>query len=190
MSALRRVGKGDALIALAVIALILAALLPTYRARDFARTVEEAVADVEALRAAALRLVSAREEWPDARPPGRVPAGTTGAFDDDTTMVREAYTLEWRLVDRIQYMEAAGPPPRSGAFFDDDEVPAPEQGQGQAVDPVPDSVAPELVPTVRREGAVVVHSPDELLLAQLLRRFGPERSFVRDTTWTLIVPRS
>lgn len=188
MSGLRRVGAGDALIALAVIALILAALLPTYRARDFARTVEEAVVDVEALRAAALRLVSARGEWPDARPPGRVPAGATGAFDNDTTMVREAYTLEWRLFDRIRYVEAAGPPPRSGAFFDDDEVPAPEQSP--SVDPVPDSVAPELVPTVRREGAVVVHSPDELLLAQLLRRFGPERSFVRDTTWTLIVPRS
>lgn len=187
MSALRRVGKGDALIALAVITLILAALLPTYRARAFARIVEEAVTDVETIRAVALRLVSAGGEWPDARPPGRIPAGATGAFDD-TTMVREAYTLEWRLVDRIHYVEAAPAPPRSGAFFDDDEVPAPEQNQ--AVDPVPDSVAPELVPTVRREGAVVVHSPDELLLARLLRRFGPERSFVRDTTWTLMVPRS
>lgn len=188
MSALRRVGTGDALIGLAVIAVVLAALLPTYRVRAFERTVEEAVTDVEALRAAALRVVSASGQWPDARPPGRVPAGATGVFDNDTTMARGAYTLEWRLVDRIQYVESASPPRRSGAFFDDDEVPAP--AQSQSVDPVPDSVAPELVPVVRTEGALVVHSSDELLLAQLLRRFGPERSFVRDTTWTLVVPRS
>lgn len=188
MSALRRMRTGDALIGLAVVAVVLAALLPTYRARAFARTVDEAAADVETLRAAALRLASARGEWPDARPPGRVPTGATGVFDGDTTMVREAYTLEWRLLDRVQYVEAATPPAQSGAVFDDDEVAAPEQSR--SVDPPPDSVAPEMVPTVHTEGAVVVHSPDELLLAELLRRFGPERSFVRDTTWTLTVPRS
>ncbi len=40
---------------------------------------------------------------------------------------------------------------------------------------------------VRTGGAVVVHSSRELLLAELLRRYGEESSFVRDTTWTLLV---
>ena len=188
MNSLRRMGTGDALVGLALVALLLAALLPTYRARAFDRTVDDAVADVDALATASLRLRDATGDWPDAPPAGRVPAGATGAFDNDSTMVRDAYTLEWRLLDRIEYVEAPTTPATSGALLDDDEVPAP--AQSRAGDPVPDSASVQMVATARTEGAVVVHSGDELLLTELLRRYGPDRSFIRDTTWTLVVPAS
>ena len=188
MNALRRMGTGDALIGLALIALVLAGLLPTYRARAFDRALGEAVAEVDALVAAAQRRRATTGDWPEARPAGRVPSGAASIFEGDSTMVRDAYTLEWSLLDRVAYVEAPPRPSSSGALFDDDEVPTPPQGR--AGDAVPDSATVEMMATVRTEGVVMVHSADELLLAELLRRYGPERSFVRDATWTLVVPPS
>ena len=36
-------------------------------------------------------------------------------------------------------------------------------------------------------GTVAVHTSEEWILAGLIERFGADRSFVRDTTWTLIL---
>ncbi|MDX1646786.1 MAG: hypothetical protein R3304_06565 [Longimicrobiales bacterium] len=189
MTSVRDVGTGDALIGLGLAVLVVAALLPTYRARAFQSSVAEAVADVDALRAAALRFVAATGEWPPARPPGSVPAGASGSFGGDTTMVRDAYMLQWTLLERVEHVEAPGPPTSAGAsMVDDDEEPL--QDVRVRSDPPPDSAARGvLLPVVRMEGAVVVHSGDDLLLAELLRHFGDGRSFVRDTTWTLVVLR-
>ena len=188
MSLLQRVGPGDALVGLAMAVLVVVSLLPTYRARAHRQTVEAAVADVRALRSAALTTRSVSGRWPEPRPPGVVPTGAAGSFEGDTTMVRDSHVLEWRLLDRVVYVEAPARAAPAGAVLDDDEAPPPPESVLR--DEPPDSVAPELRPEVRTEGAVVVHSGDSVLLTELLRRFGGRRSFVLDTTWTLIVPGS
>ena len=55
-------------------------------------------------------------------------------------------------------------------------------------DAPPDTVGPELMPVVRQIGGIILHSSDGALLAELLQRYGTEASFVRDTTWTLVLP--
>lgn len=178
-----RIGPGDALIGLALVTLVIAALLPSYRARAFDAAVDDATDDVDRLRSAALQAYRANGRWPSATEPGRAPAGTSGAFGNDTTMVRDEYILEWRLWHRTDRVPA---PPRATATapLDDDEIPPATRLPGDAP---PDSVGPELMRVVRTQGAVVVHSSQELLLAELLRRYGDATSFVRDTTWTLLV---
>lgn len=182
---MNRIQAGDALIGLAVVALLLAALLPSYRARAFDRTVEAAVSDVETLRTGAAQARNLNGRWPDATPAGLAPPGVSGAFPGDSALVRDGYTLEWRLWNRV---ENAPAPPRPAAppVLDEDEQPPPTGG-GRPGDAPPDSAAVEMIKVVRPGGAVVVHSGRALLLAELLRRYGSDVSFVRDTTWTLLL---
>lgn len=184
MSELRRVGAGDALIGLSLLALILAGLLPTFRQRAFDRLVEDAATDVEALRTAALTQREVDGSWPPAAPPGRVPDVVSGAFGGDTVVAREGYALQWRLWDRVAYVEAPPRSPGSGVADDDEAAVEPTPRPG---DLPPDSVGPEMMPVVRQAAGVVVHSSDESLLAELLARYGSDVSFVLDSTWTLVV---
>jgi len=66
------------------------------------------------------------------------------------------------------------------------EGPAPADFQ-PAVPPPEDPGAEVQVP-VETLGVVTVNSDDGRLLAALLERFGASRSFVRDSSWTLVVP--
>lgn len=181
---MNRVGTGDAMIGLGVIALVMAALLPTYRARAFNAAVESAVADVEAVRQATSRIRSTTGAWPTAVPPGMLPNGSSGALPADSALIRDGYAIEWRLWQRVEEELA---PARSLAppILDPDEQP-PLTGL-VAADAPPDSAAAEVIEAVRTEGAVVVHSSEPLLLAALLRQHGSAVSFVRDTTWTLLL---
>ncbi len=184
MRDLRRIGPGDALIGLALLTLVFAALLPAYRARAFDDLVDDALADVEALRTAMLTAREASAQWPPAMPVGRIPTGAAAAFGGDTTMARPGYALEWSLWRRVDRVRAPPRPPAPPSL-DEDESPPPVTTS--ATDPVPDSVGPETVPVVREEGAIVVHSTREELLGALLERYGPEVSWVHDTLWTLVV---
>lgn len=181
---MNRIGTGDAVIGLAILALVAAALLPSYRARAFDRLVESAVADVDALRQAASRTRASSNAWPPAMPPGVVPVGASGVFPGDSALARDGYTLEWLLWERVEETLAPARPPAL-PVLDDDE--APQSMIPDAADAPPDSAAVEVVEVVRTGGAVVVHSGHPLLLAELLRHYGHDVSFVRDTTWTLLI---
>lgn len=181
---MNRIGRDDALIGLAVVALVLAAILPTYRARALDRGVESATADVDALRLAAIRSRSATGAWPAAAAPGIVPEGAAAAFPGDSALARDGYTLEWRLWERVEEVPAP-PRPQTAPVLDADEQPP--AGGLVSADAPPDSAAAEVVEVVRTEGAIVVHSSRQLLLAALLRHFGSDVSFVADTMWTLLV---
>lgn len=181
---MNRLGTGDAMIGLAVIALVLAALLPTYRARAFDGLVASAVGDVDALRQATVQSRSATGSWPAAASPGLVPEGARAAFPGDSGLARDAYTLEWRLWERVEGVPAPPRPPSPPVLDDDEQPPA---GGLVAADAPPDSAAFEVVEVVRTEGAIVVHSSRTPLLTALLRHFGGDVSFVRDTTWMLVV---
>jgi len=182
---MRRFGTGDAMIGLGLLALILSALLPSYRARSFDQLVTEAASDVDLLRGSAERRFRTQGQWPRTAPAGVLPPGTSGSFQGDSTLARERYSVQWRLWERVEYVVA--PPTAGPVVFDADETP-PDPEALVPGDLPPDSVGPELAPSVQEHGSIVVYSKDDLLLAALLNRFGAADSFVRDSIWTLVVP--
>jgi hypothetical protein len=104
-------------------------------------------------------------------------AAARGAFEDTgswpgaSTLGREAYVVDWTTLNVVEEIEVAitGLPPEALAA-------------AQAA-----SLTTERVPTVASVGALVLHSSDLSLLAELLARYGEDESFVRDSTWTLVV---
>lgn len=161
---------GDWSIGVALIAVVVALLVPSLRVRAFRTELAEAVGEVESLRLGASGYLHQRRAWPAAAAAGAIPTELLGSFPSSTDLVRDRYTLEWavwEVVDSVEAPPPTGPPP---------------------VDAPPDSVGPGMVPEVHRIGGIVVYSADERLLAGLLRRYGRGPSFVRDTTWTLVLP--
>jgi hypothetical protein len=154
---------------LSALALASALVYPTMRGRSFDGVVRDAISTVDAMRAAALRSRSERGSWPEPTAPGEVPVELRGALPPGDALMRAGYTLQWSRWNVLEEMEA---PPS------DDPPPA---------DEAPSSAEPILVDVVRDIGAISLHSADDALLAELLGHYGSEISFVRDSTWTLVV---
>ena len=95
----------------------------------------------------------------------------TGAWPGESVVVRDAFTLQWK---QWEVVEKAPAPPSVVTLPADADAP-------------PDSVGPILIDVVSEVGAVVVFSTNDALLAELLAHYGTGVSFVRDTTWTLVV---
>lgn len=161
---------GDFLIGLALAAVVLALVFPTLQARSFRATVEAMVNDVERMRLGAERYLHANGSWPTPGAPGAIPRELADVFPSDPSLERDRYTMQWTRWEVVDYVEAPRP---------SDEAPR--------ADAPPDSVGPTTIPKVREVGGVVVHTRDPALLAELLQRYG-EASFVRDATWTLVLP--
>lgn len=170
-----RVGRagfttGDFVVALGLAAIVFALAYPALRARAFRVTVDDAVGTLETVRSGALRHRMARGAWPTAGEVGEIPIELVGEFPGNTTLMRDSYSLQWTVWETVSYTDSAV------AF----EL-APD-------DAAPDEAVTERIPVFRRLGGVVVYSSDDALKAELLSRYGREVSFVRDSTWTLVVP--
>ena len=137
-----RIRAGDALIGLALLALLVAALLPSYRARALDRLVEDAVGDVDALRGGVAQARELNGSWPEAAPAGVAPTAVSGAFPGDSGLVRNGYVLEWRLWNRVEEVPAP-PRPAVPATLDDDEQPPATSGDRPG-DAPPDSATVEI----------------------------------------------
>ncbi len=166
---LRRASRGDAVIGLAGLTLLAALLYPTFTATRFRGLVADTVDEIETLRSGAQGIFSRSGSWPPAEAVGGIPLGLAGAFPGDSTLTRQDYTLQWSLLDIVEQVEA------------------PRSAEELVADAPPDSVGPTFVSSVRGVGRIVVHSGRSELLAELLHHFGAAVSFVRDTTWTLVV---
>lgn len=162
----------DVLIALGVVAIVAALALPMLRARSFNATVDAATADVESLRSAAEGVYTRTGSWPTGGVRGQIPSEVRGLFPADTSFVRKDYTLQWLLLEATRIVEA---PPSAVPALEDADAP-------------PDSIA-SLATTFEllSHGRIVVHAANDGLLAALLTRYGREQSFVRDSTWTLVM---
>jgi len=68
-----------------------------------------------------------------------------------------------------------------------DQVAAPTPKLPPDADPGPASMAPTTTSVVRSFGAIEVTTENRPLLAALLQHYGRNDSFVRDSTWTLVV---
>jgi len=173
MRRLRGLTVADLLIGLAVVALMSALVLPTVRARSFRSLTLHAVSEVDAVRDAVTRSFAQRGSWPAPTEAGEIPPGRSPEIGADSSRARPDYTIRWSVWEIVEHVEA---PPMAPTLPGDAEPPA-------------GSVEPTLVPMVGSLGGIVLYSANEDLLAELLARYGSQASFVRDTTWTLIVDR-
>jgi len=158
----------DVLVFLATLSLFAALLYPAWSALAFRGRVSAAIADVEAVGAAARQTLSGMGRWPTPVPPGSAPPELTGLTGEDSPFSRTDYRLgwtSWNVVDSVQVMP---------------EPPAPD-------DTPPEVVVPTLAPVSRSVGGISVHSADVALLAELSEQFGAETSFVVDTMWLLLL---
>lgn len=165
------VTSADVLIGLAAVILILAFTAPTLRARRFQNLLSTATAEVETLRTSALGSFNASGVWPTAGESGVIPAEVAAAFPGDSLFVRDEYRLRWSVLEVVERVEAA---PGSIVIPED-------------ADAAPDSVGPDMISVVRVVGEIVLSSGNDALLAELLANYGTEVSFVRDSSWTLVV---
>lgn len=162
--------RSNLLIVGAVALVIWAAASPTMRNGRYQAEVLSLVALVSDLSEAAATRYRTAGEWPAGAEPGVAPEGTIGSFGS-SPLATEHATVQWQpmLVSAESEMAPQNLPPEAASRA------------------VSDSISTIRV-TVRREvGAIVVHSGDERLLAELMARYSADESFVRDTTWTLIL---
>jgi hypothetical protein len=163
----------DVSVLLAVLALISALLYPTWSARAFRERVASAIADVDALGAAARTTRDLQGRWPTAAAPGDAPPELSGLAGPEGPFSRPGYALAWttwEVVDSVEAPPDPGPPPAPGD--------APRATAG-----------PRMLPITRAVGAVGVHSREEALLAELLGHYGTDVSFVVDSVWLLVLPQ-
>ncbi len=151
--------------------LIAAAVRPVQKAADYEARRSRASAQVEALRRAAMQRRVDNGVWPTPSSAGEIPPEVLGAFPGDSVMAGEGYTLEWDLIGLVASSEA---PPA---------VELPPQAIG-----VVDSLPPIVVEVVDRSGVIHVRSDDPRILAALLDEYRGAGAFVRDSTWSLVVP--
>lgn len=203
------VARGDLLLALAAVALLLAAGYPRTERALMVRQARAAGNAVEAVRDAVHSALRDNGAWPDGAPLGTVPESLQDRLTPDFSFLHARYTLQWELWEAPD-REAAnavelppadeGPPPGltrralAAAGLDPDTVGDPALPRGTIPTELansqapPDSVPPPPPPIVAL-GAITVVSDDPRILATLLDRFGTSRSFVRESAWTLVLTR-
>lgn len=161
---------GDVLLVIAAIGLAAAMLYPGMRARAYERHLEAVVADVETVLEAVERVRADTGAWPERRPAEPVVRSESGALPREAA---PTYRIEWRrlaIADVPEPLTDAEADVPEG--LDDEDAPAPPE------------------PSLHHLGLVSVHAADDGVLEALLGRWGMDRSFVHDTTWTLVLPRS
>ena len=179
-SSRRGVTSGDVLLALASVALVAAIAYPRTERALLWRTVAAAQADVETVRAAAAAYRAEAGGFPAPAEAGAVPAELDGRLPPGFSFLAGSYTLEWDRWETVGLAAQAQPA----------EQPVMEAPPGDfepALPPPADSVREVQVP-VETLGAVTVHAQDERVLAALLERYGASHSFVRERSWTLVLP--
>ena len=165
---------GDIVVFLSFLTLGFALLYPRLQERAFDQQLDGAVSAIETLRAAASGFLNQNRDWPAPSPAGVAPPELVSAFPAEYRLAVEGYALEWNrweIVDRPEVVL----PPEPVALSQEDS---------------PDDSVPTRSTTLfRTVGGLTVYSGDSALLAGLLEHYGTRLSFVRDTTWTLVIPR-
>lgn len=165
---------GDILVILSMLTLGFALVYPRLRHRAFTRQLEGAVAAVDTLRAASSNFLTQNRDWPAPSPEGVIPPELTSALPSGYSFVVEGYTLEWNRWETVEDPVVVAPPTSA----------APTPGDSPS-----DTLLVAPPPTFHTIGGLSVHAGDSALLAGLLRHYGTDASFVRDTTWTLVMPQ-
>jgi hypothetical protein len=166
---------GNVFLLLAFACLAGAIAYPWMQRRDSQRQVESVIADVALLRTAAEGFLGQEDRWPhDDEAPGTIPTELVPALPADFSFDRDGYLLDW---ERWDFVIPASTPTENDLA---------EEDSGLLVDSIARPQGPR-TRRIGRIGGITVVSSDPGLRAMLLREFGPERSFVRDSAWTFVL---
>ena len=165
---------GDILVFLSILTLGFALAYPRLQERAFEQQLDGAVSAIETLRAAASAFLNQNRDWPAPSPAGVTPPELVSAFPAEQRLAVAGYSLEWNRWEIVDRAEVVLPP----------EPVALSQGDSPG-----DSVPAGPTTLFRTMGGPTVYSGNSALLAGLLEHYGTRLSFVRDTTWTLVIPR-
>ena len=171
---------GTVPLVLALFSLFLAVAYPRVRQAFLDTRTGAIVSDVEEVVSAARRHAAQGLPWPPGRAPGEMPDEFRGLLTPGFSFGGKGYSLKWDLWERVVQPAPIEAPEIAPSAEETADVPPPEP---------PDSLA-VLQPTVAGLGALTLTHDDDRVLAALLDHFGTGRSFVRDRSWTLILPDS
>jgi len=162
--------RGNLALVGAVALLVWAAARPTLKEGRYQAEVLDLASLVTQLTSATQTQLRATGSWPSRADPGVAPDGTAGTFGGARLSTEHA-TLQWRplLVSSTRETMPDDLPPEASS------------------DAVANAITALLVTEPFEVGAIVVHSADERFLAEMLARHSPDESFIRDTTWTLVI---
>jgi type II secretory pathway pseudopilin PulG len=162
----------DVRVVVALLSVVAALLRPVMQRRAYERLETDLMNRVEILRTAATLAVLRDGSWPAPTQAGRAPNELSSVIEDNL-MTGEAFTVQWHRWEVTEPAEDRQDP----AVQNLDELPA-------------ETETPRIVLRPWSVGGIVVRSGRPELLTALLSAYGPTVSFVRDSTWTLVVDRA
>lgn len=169
----------DVLMTLGGLAVMASVAYPLLAHRAYQKRVERVIARVEVLRTAATEYRTSTGHWPEGAAPGHVSDDLAKLLPAEVTLRGRDYSLGWTLWKVVEI------PPQPVIPTMAPGLPLP-QPQSTAAPAPADSVGTR-PPVVREMGGITVNSPEDALLGALLKRYGSAMSFVRDSTWTLVM---
>lgn len=169
---LRMATLADGVVAIATLALVAALMRPSWNARDFRNEVASAIADANTVMSGARNARAALGRWPTAADAGEAPPELANLGGDGGVFTRPGYALAWTTWEVVDSVPA---PPEPELLPTPGDAPREPEGS-------------RMLPVTRTVGAVAVHSSNPRLLAELLRHFGGETSFVLDSIWLMLLP--
>lgn len=168
----------DVLMALGGLAVVASVVYAPLRHRAYEHRVARAISGIEALRAAATRYRDSTGHWPEDAGAGRVSAGLVPILPAGTELHTAEYALGWSRWNVVEI------PPQPVQLAPDTSAPPPTS---RFTEPSAADSLGTRPPVVGEMGGITVRSTDDGLLGALLKRYGSARSFVRDSSWTLIL---
>ncbi len=169
----------DTLLILGGLAVVASLAHPPLARRAREHRVARVISGVEALRTAATEYRQRQGRWPEQDHVGQMPPDLATLLPDDLTLRSADYALSWTAWKVVEVPPQPAPPTVSAD--------APPPTEWPTAPPAPADAMGTRPQVVRRLGVITVRSSEEDLLGTLLDRYGPARSFVRDSTWMLIV---
>lgn len=163
---------GTALLVLACVAVVLAVASPWLRREAFTEHVDQTVSVIDSVRSAAERYREREGRWPGDSPAGMTPTELSDLLPDDVSFVAPTYRLDWNRWTTVTKIDVSQSLPGSDA--EPEAAPTPDSPTGPAY-------------SFGVLAGITVHSADEGLLAALLDRYGRTASFVRDSSWTVVL---
>lgn len=173
----------DVILALGTVALVASLVYPPLRQRAFRQRMEAIVAYVDAVRDAATRYRESAGHWPADAESGALPEGLAALLPADLVRRTADYALEWNRWDIVEVPPEAEQP--SGELGT-----PPPAASLPGTPPIPRSQADSVVtrpPFVTALGGITVQTSEDAVLAALLDHYGSALSFVRDSSWTLVL---
>lgn len=169
----------DVLMMLGGLAVAASVAYPLLQHRAYERRVERVVSGVEAVKDAATRYRDRHGHWPGDAARRGIPADLAPLLPAALQLSTADYALRWRTWKVVEVPPEPVRPPVDSSAAPPSEMPNAPLSPADSVGTRP--------PFVGAMGGIEVRSSEDGLLAALLDRFGAARSFVRDSTWTLVL---